>query len=394
MHNCRIERKTIMLRYPFSILLLSSIILSFSVVSCWKTDSLKPGTPKQETIKPETPTPEISAPEAAKPFIQKEIPGVIRLQGSPDEIGKQHGERLKTEIQTMIKNYIIGKTDWISTKDERIARVRTMKPSLPDWYLRELSACAIAADVDEDVLLYAQCEGDIRSLGGCTTFVAYGNSTDNGQAEIGRNFDYFGFESVETCATIFTIIPNDGYAFISVGWSGILGGWTFFNEKGLFVANNLNYSNKKNPIGVPTLILERIIAQTAGTLDEAIAIIKNNPRMRGQALIIGEIRYHTDGMIRNAAVVKYDAENVSVEPCGNGFSFHTSVGSRRTEILEILKNPSRNPEDTIKSAGGILTLHSVVIRPESDKLWVAHGVTSNAHQSRYRKFSISELLKR
>lgn len=104
-------------------------------------------------------------------------------------------------------------------------------------------------------MLYAQCEGDIGSLPGCTTYVAFGEATHDGRVEIGRNFDYWGLESTEECVRVFAMRPQaEGhYSFISVGWAGILGGWTFYNEKGLFIANNLGGFGAKNPRGIPTL---------------------------------------------------------------------------------------------------------------------------------------------
>ena len=214
-----------------------------------------------------------SAPADTSPHVP---PGVTRLEGSPEQLGTQHGTLLADEIKIMLGEYVgdVVGPDGLDAK--MLARVRTMKPSLPEWYRRELAACAAAAGVDEGVLLYAQCEGDIRSLWGCTSYVAFGNATADGAVEMARNFDYWGLDSTQECARVFAYIPQpeDGYAFVSVGWTGILGGWTFVNEKGLFVANTLNWRLRRDPRGVPTLILERIIAQKAATVDEAIALVE------------------------------------------------------------------------------------------------------------------------
>jgi hypothetical protein len=317
--------------------------------------------------------------------------GVVALRGSPQEIGAQHGRLLADQIKLVIKEYI--EHDLVNGKltDTALQRVNAMKPALPQWFRDELSACAVAAGVDEDVLLYTQCEGDIKSLGGCTSYVAFGPATHDGKMEIGRNFDYWGLDSTEQCATILAVVPRpeDGYAFVSVGWSGILGGWTFFNEKGLFVSNNLGGFREKNPAGVPTLILERILAQKAATLDEAIALIRQTPRMRGQALVIGE-----SGAAPKAAVVLYDGAKVEVMPATDGFAFHTSVGTDRERLLGMLKSPTRQPTDVIKSAGSAITLHSVAIRPEEHAVWVAHGRPSAAHEGAYVKYDVEGLLRR
>ncbi|MBT4818596.1 MAG: hypothetical protein HON70_22995, partial [Lentisphaerae bacterium] len=219
----------------------------------------------------------------AKPAGNNDVPaGVVRLTGSPEEIGRQHGTQLRDAIHTMVNDYVGNQPGWDTLGDEWLRRTRRMKAALPQWYLRELKACAAAAGIDEDVLLFAQCEGDIRGLGdggadddarlgGCTSYVAFGPSTANGHPEMGRNFDYWGLESTRECVIVLAVVPEpeDGYAFLSVGWAGILGGWTLVNEKGLFIANNLHYASAMNADGIPTLILERIIAQKAATIDEA-----------------------------------------------------------------------------------------------------------------------------
>lgn len=322
-------------------------------------------------------------------------PGVVRLAGSPEEIGTRHGTILGESVRLMIREYVGTEMDDPESRARAIGRVRVMKPSLPEWYRRELSACAKAAGVDEDVLLYAQCEGDIKSLGGCTSYVAFGPATHDGKMEIGRNFDYWGIESADKCAVILNVVPRpeDGYAFVSVGWAGILGGWTFFNEKGLFVANNIGGFNEKNPQGVPTLILERIIAQKAATVEEAVALIRSISRMRGQALVIGQAGPHGGGGSQSAAVVLYDGVQVQASIATNGFAFHTSTGTDAGRLQEMLRMHNRKPMDTIRSAGTYITLHSVAIWPESRALWVAHGRKPSAHLGEYVRCDLNVLLK-
>jgi len=319
---------------------------------------------------------------------------VVRLKGSPEALGTQHGTKLKKEIGIMLAEYLKYDTGDQGLNPDMRRRVQVMKLSLPEWFIREVKACAQAADVDEDMLLFAQCEGDVRSLAGCTSFAAFDPSSPKGVLEIGRNFDYWGLKSTETCTVVFSVVPRkeDGYVFVSVGWAGILGGWTFFNEKGLFVANNLGGFEEKDPEGVPTLILERMIAQKAATLDEAIAIVKKTPRMRGQVLVLGYTGNPEKNVPPDGAVVRYDAERVEVEKARNGFAFYSSIGFDRETVREILVSPGIKPVDAIKSAGNMGTLHSVVVRPHENRIWVAHGRQSYAHLGSYIKYDLKKLL--
>lgn len=321
--------------------------------------------------------------------------GVVRLEGAPEDIGRQHGSRLAAQVRLMLREYVGDDMESGRLKRGVLERVSAMRPSLPDWYLQELSACAAAAGVDENALLYAQCEGDIKSLGGCTSFFAFGPATHDGRVEIGRNFDYWGIKSTGKVATVLSVAPRseDGYAFVSVGWCGILGGWTFYNEKGLYISNNLGGFFATNPQGVPTLILERIIAQKAASVDEAVEIIRKTPRMRGQALVIGQTG-DGDAVAPSAAVVLYDGERVQVTPAENGFAFDSSVSTSPRALLKMLQLPDRNPVDAVRFAGNSITLHSVAIRPAEHALWVAHGRSSSAHLGEYVKYDLQTLLKR
>jgi len=322
--------------------------------------------------------------------------GVVRLQGSPEEIGRRHGKLYKYHIRRMLVEYIGGSGVWDREKDELLARVRIMKPSLPDWYLGELRACAKEVGISEDVLLYAQCEGDIQSLWGCTSFVAFGPATHDGKVEMGRSFDYWGLDSTRECAVVLAVIPRpeDGYAFVSVGWTGILGGWTFINEKGLFVSNNLGGGWATDPKGIPTLILERIIAQKAATVEEAVELVRTSPRMRGQVLMVGQAGDAENGIPPHAVELSYDAQEVDVTPAKDGFAFNSSIGADEDTVRKLLRRRFRRPTSPIHSAGNSITLHSVAIRPTEYKLWVAHGPPSHAHKSKYVFYDLRKLLAR
>jgi hypothetical protein len=320
----------------------------------------------------------------------------LELSGSPTDIGRQHGTLLTKQIRLVVNEYIKDSSTWRWRKEEMLERVRRMKPSLPSWFREELTACAEAAGVDEDILLYAQCEGDIRSLHGCTTYVAFGDATRGDIFEIGRSFDYWGFDSTESGAVILAVkpVPADGYAFVSVGWAGILGGWTFINEKGVFVGNNIGGGYEKNPEGIPTLIMERIIAQKAGNLEEAVKLVHEHPRMRGQVLVIGYTGDEAAGIPSDAVVIEYDAKNVKVIPHTGGFAFDSSAGRDPIDIRKKIRRRWRDPTGPVCYAGTSITLHSVAIRPLENAIWVAHGDTPSAHLGGYTRFDLRKLLSR
>jgi hypothetical protein len=291
-----------------------------------------------------------------------------------------------------------------------------MRPPLPGWYLAELEACAAAAGVDSDLLLLAQCEGDVRALGyglsaddtlgdepACSAYVAFGPATPDGSMRVGRNFDYWGLDSVDRCAlvTYVTPAPGDGIPFVAVGWTGILGGWTLVNERGLVVANHLGGGFETNPVGIPTLVMTRIVAQKAATVDEAIEILRRGPRMRGQIVWLAQPADPASGRPARAAAVEYDAGRVFVREATDGVLVVTNRNmvfggvaepagywDRGSVLAEGVKtHMGAPPGGIIRLSATAITLHSVEVFPEARRLYVAHG-SDPAHEGPYVKHAL------
>lgn len=338
----------------------------------------------------------------------KESQLVLSVQGAPEEMGRQHGTLLRNGIRMMLRDYVeIG----VFCRDDRyrkilLARVRRMKSSLPEWYLRELSACAQAAQVDEDMLLLAQCEGDIQGLSddhepgrsagdACSAYVAFGSATADGNMRVGRNFDYWAGPFYRHCALVMYVTPakGDGHPFVSVGWAGVLGGWTLVNSRALIVANHLGGGFATNPKGIPTLIMSRILAQKAGTVAEGIEIIRKGPRMRGQIIWMAQPADPATKRPARAVAVEYDADRVCVREAVDG----VLVVTNQNGVFDSPDGVARTPEydwggygmlmraaQTLKqghkriitvTASPGWTLHSVEVLPESGVIEVAHGIS-------------------
>lgn len=277
---------------------------------------------------------------------------VLNVAGTPEEMGQQHGTLLRHTIGFMLSNYTTLHRDRGGMAD-LLAVVKRMRTALPDPITREIDACAEAAGVDADLLMLAQCVGDaasaVRALhepptthsdGGhaCTSYVAFGEATETGRLEFGRNFEYsFDPEcAVAKCCSLLTYQrPSEGYAFMSVGLAGVCTGWTLVNEKGLVVANHLGGGTNVSPDAVPTLLLARLVAQYAATVDEGVAILKRTPRMRGQIIWLAQDSAPGSERPARAVAVEYDAGELAAREAKQGVLVVTNsnllLGGERLE---------------------------------------------------------------
>ena len=210
---------------------------------------------------------------------------------------------------------------------------------------------------------------------------------------VGRNFDYSGADFVRRVALVSRFNPADGNAFLAVGWSGILGGWTLVNDKGLVVANHLGGGSKTNAKGIPTLILTRMIAQQASTVAEGIELIRTSPRMRGQIVWLAQDADPKTGRKARAVAVEYDAETIAVRASRDGLLVVTNTNlvlgqdapidqpscSRYRALIEAARDNVYRP---ITAAGQMNTLHSCEILLDQGYLILSHGHVP-AHEGSY-----------
>lgn len=253
---------------------------------------------------------------------------VLHLAGTPEAMGAQHGVLFKQNIRFLIDGYLVKGNAVISPNEadprraKLLAAVRRVRASLPSDFLAELDACAQAAEVDPDVLLLAQCEGDVTEAAAagrsspaqaCSAYAAFGAATTDGRLECGRNMDYIlGADVGLHCSLVTYYRPKSGHRFANIGVAGVLTGWTLVNDQGLVVANHLGGGHRSNLDAIPTLILTRSIAQNCGTVDEALAFIRASKRMHGQIVWLAQGADAATGRPARAVAVEFDAEQVAL----------------------------------------------------------------------------------
>jgi len=246
---------------------------------------------------------------------------ILTVRGTPAERGTAHGKLLGAEVRKLVASVNKFLTP---TADENgriqfqatVAGARVMKQHVDADVLAELTACAEAAGVDADELLLAQLFGDVNRAKGfrsfCSSFAAFGPATKDGKAIVGRNFDYAGHGLEGGLPLILQELPlgeGAGRPFVTIGYAGILNGWTALNEDGLFASNNTLFGGTDKLEGISTCFLLRKIVERARTVEEGVAVVEQSPRACTTGMLIAG-RNKTGAW--DARVVEFDATKLAV----------------------------------------------------------------------------------
>jgi len=260
----------------------------------------------------------------------------------------------------------------------------------------------------------------------CSAFFACGSATRDGKQIIGRNFDFFGRGVWNTNNAIIVMQPKGGQRFCWLGALGVSASGQGFNESGLFVGLHTNFPNDLSIKGAPMFKIVHDVLAECATLDDAVACITARPRICGLSLFVADTR------ARTAAVVGYSANHAEVVGVQQGVLVRTNhyttaemqrfeVGpypwrndssarfQRITEVLEEKRGvltagdvPSilsdrLNPFEHRKvlvgnSVAAMHNVQSMILSPDDDALWLAHGDLPVCHNERFLGFHLSALL--
>lgn len=218
-------------------------------------------------------------------------PKIIKIEGTPYDMGKQHGKQLKPLIIELYKNAIL-----------RLENVR-INPDLLDAIIErnilyfkkvasnrilELEGMAEGAGLKfEDLFLAHFCheiecaQPRFPIMNKCTAFSATKNATTHNDTLISMNTDS-GFNSMKF-RIIIKAEPKNGYRYISHSRATDNGGYGI-NEKGIAIVaptvrckDSVEAFNKYKPSGLYDRAISRTVLEECANLEEAIDYIVTLP---------------------------------------------------------------------------------------------------------------------
>jgi len=227
----------------------------------------------------------------------------VHLEGTPSEIGYEHGSLLAPEIADLVRVSAFESEHSTHRKWAfyREAARTMLWPHIEPEYREELDGIAkgvqakgVKLDVWDIVALNGNIElpdyyvpwldkhehaanaPKIRPEGHCSAFIATGSYTKDGKIVIAHN-NWSSYADGERWTIIFDVQPQHGHHFIMDGEPGVITSQDDFgeNDAGLMITETtITQFAGWNPKGIPEFVRSRKAMQYASSIDEYAAIMR------------------------------------------------------------------------------------------------------------------------
>ena len=249
---------------------------------------------------------------------------VLHLQGSPYEMGYQHGMLTKhlmeqskeafDEAVPPIKGGRVG--EWI-IKKYLFWKLEKMEKYVPEEFIEELKGMADSVterEVDYREILLYHAMRDIGQVLMCSSFAVLPQAAKDRELIYGRNFDFLKKGSLKSLITFYE--PDEGNSFVSIGWPGMIGAVSGMSDEGLTVGIFTAYSSDVSFDGIPSCFLMRKVLQYANNVEEAKEIIIKSKRTGPNIILLADEE--------GALIIEYSATKYALRKPQDGLLYSSN----------------------------------------------------------------------
>jgi hypothetical protein len=293
----------------------------------------------------------------------------VHLEGTPAEIGFQHGYLLAPEIRETfeVTQLELKHDDNKSWDFFRHAARSILWPRIEEEYRQELEgltegakARGVKVDLWDVVALNAALEWSyyvyeydkkhhiqsppsVTAAERCSAFVATGSYTSDGRVVIGHN-NWTGYLDGERWTIVFDITPAKGYRFLMDGFPGFIHSGDDFgvNAAGIMITETTIMDfHGWDPKGIPEFVRGRKSMQYAASIDDFARIMSegNNGGYANNWLV-------ADRKTNEIADLELGLKNVTLQRSKDGYfvgsNFPVSEKLAREETDFNLRDPSKS----------------------------------------------------
>lgn len=335
---------------------------------------------------------------------------VLHLKGTPHEMGVQHGKLLGEHVRKNMRFLLqekgekaIANLGPVAIKPRALLTsiVKMQEAHVPAKYWDEMRGLSEGAGVPlEDI----QAGNFIPELFHCSGFAVMNSATQDGTLYHGRVLDYGVDLGLQEHAVLIVAEPEGGIPFVNVTYAGFIGSVTGMNAQQVSIGE-MGGGGLGHWEGVPMAFLVREVLETAGDLDQAVAVFRDNPRTCEYYFVVADGKTNRavgmEAAWNRFAIVQPNSSHPRLpKPVPDAVLL--SAGNRYDELVKRVKE--QHGKFTADSALRLMdrpvamksNLHNVLFEPKSTRFWVANASPEGepAAEQKYHAFQLSELLAR
>jgi acyl transferase domain-containing protein/acyl carrier protein/NAD(P)-dependent dehydrogenase (short-subunit alcohol dehydrogenase family) len=244
-----------------------------------------------------------AAPEAPSVALAE----TVRLQGTPYEMGWQHGQRFQAEIHRILRHYVECSGDQLN---ELPGQSKNSNPQeiLSADELDELQGMADAAEVPLGNLLahHFAVQAELGVGAGHLAIIATQNQTGRLVHAVRQPMPLVSVMREALRAEVFARIPTRGISNLVVSFVGTVGLAGGVNAAGIAITASPLHTLRSRKTGAGYSLVIRQILESATNLDEAISVAKSNTGVQPWYACISH------GLNDRVASLEFDGERFTV----------------------------------------------------------------------------------
>jgi len=328
---------------------------------------------------------------------------VLIVDGTPEQMGGAHGRLLADLVPHVTPNtmalvaagYAVQKGEWFYDHIDDI--YRSASPHTPERFIRECRAMAAAAGISERDAL---CGNFFPELFHCSGVAVRGKASADGRVVHARVLDYMRDINLQKYTVLQVFIPSNEIPWVSVGYASFLGTVTAMNARGVAIGE-MGGRGEQRWNGVPMTFLMREIAEQADSVDQALAIMRREPRTCEYYYVISDAKRNMVGVHatpEKVEVLMPGQQDPRLPPVPED-TVMFSAGSRAKALSERLHadfgkiTPELMMEIVKRPVAMKSNLHDAIFMPETLDLWFADaGKKTPACDEPYTKVNLRSLL--
>lgn len=330
---------------------------------------------------------------------------VALLSGSPEEIGKAHGQLLKQEAMRCIDSvlYAFGTVQTVVTgrwfREDLEQAYARLSPHIPERHKVETRALAQSLGMDLQLI---ETINVFPELFHCSGFALFGKATRDGKLYHGRVLDYMTTIGLQDSATTFIVAVDGQIPFANVGYAGFIGSVSGMNAEKISLGEMGGRGEGKWD-GAPMATLMRRALEECDSLAEVKKLWQDSPRTCEYYYVFA------DGQDRTAVGVAATPDKLEFIDPGQsdprlGEGIADAVVLSADARLEELRRRVKERYGSIDAESGQWlmcrpvamesNLHNVLFVPEDGVLYIANADHKHPAAERpYVRLDLNDLLR-